>query len=136
VIEVTTDTARVKLDKLAHWLNVAYWSEGRPLETIKRSVEQSLNFSAYVEGDFVGYARVVTDHATFAWLCDVVVEEDYRGRGVGKALIEAVVAHPDLNGIKRMLLATLDAHGLYEQYGFVQLPNPERWMVRANAGAR
>lgn len=136
MIEVTTDPARVDLDKLSHWLNVAYWSEGRTPVTIKRSVENSLNFSAYVEGGFVGYARIVTDRATFAWLCDVVVEDGHRGKGVGKALIKAVVEHPDLREIKRIILATLDAHGLYEQFGFSRLPKPERWMVRANPDAR
>ena len=78
----------------------------------------------------MGMARVVTDYATFAWLCDVFIDEAYRGRGIGKWLMATIVAHPDLQGLKRMLLVTQDAHGLYSQYGFIPLANPQGWMER------
>lgn len=130
VVEISTDPGRVDLNVLDSWLNKTYWAEGRPRDVIARSVKNSLNFSAFLDGEFIGYARVVTDRATFGWVCDVVVEERARGQGVGKALMLAIVEHPDLCGIKRLLLATLDAHGLYAKYGFVALPNPERWMAR------
>jgi len=135
VIEITTDPSRVDLDILDYWLNKTYWAEGRPREVIERSVQNSLNFSAFLGGEFIGFARVVTDRATFGWVCDVVVEDKARGQGVGKALMQAIVEHPDLKGIKRLLLATLDAHGLYAQYGFIALPNPERWMAKMWPGA-
>lgn len=135
MIEITTDPGRIDLDKLETWLNVTYWAENRPREVIEKSIQNSLNFSAFIEGEFIGFARVVTDRATFGWVCDVVVEEKARGQGVGKALMQAIVEHPDLKGIKRLLLATLDAHGLYSQYGFIALPNPERWMAKMWPGA-
>lgn len=135
MIEITTDPSRVDLEVLDTWLNKTYWAEGRPREVIERSVQNSLNFSAFMGGEFIGFARVVTDRATFGWVCDVVVEEKARGQGVGKALMQAIVEHPDLKGIKRLLLATLDAHGLYAQYGFIALPNPERWMAKMWPGA-
>ncbi len=135
MVEITTDPSRVDLDILDNWLNKTYWAEGRPREVIERSVQNSLNFSAFLGGEFIGFARVVTDRATFGWVCDVVVEDKARGQGVGKALMQAIVEHPDLKGIKRLLLATLDAHGLYAQYGFIALPNPERWMAKMWPGA-
>lgn len=135
MIEVSTDPAKVDVEKLEKWLNVTYWAENRPRAVIEKSIQNSLNFSAFIEGEFIGFARVVTDRATFGWVCDVVVEEKARGQGVGKALMQAIVEHQDLKGIKRLLLATLDAHGLYEQYGFIALPNPERWMAKMWPGA-
>jgi GNAT superfamily N-acetyltransferase len=117
-------------------LNESYWAKGRPIEAVEKSIENSLNFGALVDGQLVGFARVVTDRATFAWLCDVVLDERSRGLGVGKALVEAVVDYPDLVGIKRIVLATRDAHGLYRQHGFEPLPNAENWMVRAGQAQR
>jgi GNAT superfamily N-acetyltransferase len=136
VVEVTTDAARIDLEQVHAWLSVSYWAEGRSFETVVKSAQNSMNFGAFVGGRLVGYARVVTDRATFAWLCDVVVEEGARGQGVGKALVKAVAEHPDIDGIKRIILATRDAHGLYEQFGFELLPNPERWMVKRNHAQR
>jgi N-acetylglutamate synthase-like GNAT family acetyltransferase len=78
----------------------------------------------------IGFARVISDYTTFAWLCDVIIHEDYRGKGIGKWLMESILAHPDLQGLRRFLLATRDAHGLYSQYGFTLLDNPQNWMER------
>jgi GNAT superfamily N-acetyltransferase len=106
----------------------SYWAAGRPLGVVRRAVESSLCFGLYAGGQQVGFARVVTDRATFAWLYDVFVLEGYRGRGLGKWLVECVVAHPALQGLRRLLLATRDAHGLYERYGFRPLADPARFL--------
>jgi GNAT superfamily N-acetyltransferase len=109
-------------------LRDAYWSADRTPERIERSLQNSLVIGAYDGVHQVGLARVVTDRATFAWLCDVIVDEDYRGRGVGKALVAAAMAHPELQGMRRWMLATRDAHQLYRRFGFAELAAPERWM--------
>ena len=129
--EISTDSARLDLPLLHSHLSTAYWSEGVPLETVTKSIEQSIVFGAYIVdgGALVGFARVVTDYATFAWICDVFVFPDHRGRGLGKWLMECIVEHPDLQGLRRLLLATRDAHGLYEQFGFEPVPDG-RFMQR------
>jgi GNAT superfamily N-acetyltransferase len=107
----------------------AYWCKGVPEATLRKAIENSLCFSAIADdGAQVGFARVVTDRATFAYLCDVFVVEAVRGTGAGKALIEAVMAHPDLQGLRRFSLATADAHALYARHGFTPLADPARFM--------
>jgi len=106
----------------------SYWAKGIPLDTVKRSIENSLCFGIYKGREQVGFARWVTDKATFAWLCDVYVKESYRGLGLSKKLMSFMIFHPDLQGLRRYQLATLDAHGLYEQFGFSPIQNPERQM--------
>jgi GNAT superfamily N-acetyltransferase len=108
--------------------NRSYWALGRPLEVARRSLEYSLCFGLYERGKQVGFARVVTDRATFAWPCDVFVLEAYRGRGLSKWLIESVMSHPDLQGLRRVLLGTREAHGLYERFGFKPLADPIGFM--------
>src|SRR5687767_14305689 len=122
--EISTDPARIDLPLLHSHLATAYWSEGVPFEIVRRSVENSIVFGAYLAngGEQVAFARVVTDYATFGWIADVYVFPDHRGRGVSKLLMECIVSHPDLEGIRRLLLATKDAHGLYEQFGFRPVP--------------
>lgn len=111
----------------------SYWAQDRPIETVIRSVHNSMCFGVYRGDVQVGFARVVTDRATFAWLCDVFVVENERGQALGKALVKAVVGHPDLQGLRRMMLATRDAHSLYQKYGgFDLLIDPTRWMERLN----
>jgi GNAT superfamily N-acetyltransferase len=129
---ISTDKSRLDVALIHTYLSRhAYWAEGRPLEVVRRSIEHSLCFGVYGPGGQVGFARAVTDYATFAWLADVFILEEHRGRGLGKWLIETAVAHPDLQGLKLFLLATRDAHELYRRYGsFEALPKPERWMVR------
>jgi GNAT superfamily N-acetyltransferase len=131
---ISTDPARLDLDVIAEALGRAYWAAGRPRAVIARSLANSLCFGLYHGAAQVGLARVVTDYATFAWLCDVFVLEAHRGRGLGKWLIATVVAHPDLAGLRRFLLATRDAHGLYQQYGFTPLAAPDRWMEIVRGG--
>jgi GNAT superfamily N-acetyltransferase len=129
---ISSDKSRLDVALIHDYLSRrSYWAEGRPLEVVRRSIEHSLCFGVYGPDGQVGFARVVTDCATFAWLADVFILEEHRGRGLGKWLIETAVAHPDLQGLKLFLLATRDAHELYRRYGgFEALPKPERWMVR------
>ena len=128
-LEISTDKQRLDIDSIHRFLSEsAYWAIGRPREVVQRAVDNSLCFGAYHDGRLVGFARVVTDYATFGWLADVFVVEAHRGQGVGKALVQAVEDHPDLQGV-RLLLATKDAHKLYAQYGFEPVP-PDRYMQR------
>jgi GNAT superfamily N-acetyltransferase len=129
---VSTDKARLDLDLVHRWLSEkSYWAQGRSRDVVERSIEHSLAFGAYLGDEQVGFARAVTDYTTFAWLCDVFVDEGHRGRGVGKLLVRSVTAHPELQGLRLMVLATRDAHGLYETHGgFHVMSAPERWMVR------
>ena len=132
-LTLSTDKARLDVDAIHDFLaRSSYWAQGRPRDLVVRTIENSLCFGIYDGARLAAFTRVVTDYATFAWVCDVFVLEEYRGRGLGKWLIESVVAHPDLQGLRRMLLATRDAHGLYGQYGFVPLDAPERFMHRFN----
>lgn len=108
----------------------SYWGQGRPIEVVRRSVDNSMPFGIYHGAEMVGFARVVTDRATFAWLADVFVAEAHRGRGLSKWLVEVILAHAELQGLRRWLLATKDAHGLYRQFGFDELRRPERFMER------
>lgn len=126
---VSDDPARLDPAAIHAYLTRSYWAEGIPRETVERSLRASLCFGLYAGDEQVGFARVVTDRACFAYLCDVYVLEAYRGRGLGVWLMECVLAHPDLQGLRRFLLTTQDAHGLYEKLGFVRVPFPERFMV-------
>lgn len=129
---LSTDKARLDVESIHAFLSErSYWAQGRSREVVERTIETSLCFGIYAQQELVAFARVVTDYATFGWVCDVLVLESHRGRGLGKWLIEAVVRHPELQGLKRLLLATRDAQGLYREYGgFVALQAPERWMER------
>ncbi len=127
---VSDAPARIDLDVVHGYLSRSYWSTGIPRDTVERAVRSSLVFGLYAADRQVGFARVITDRATFAYLCDVFVLEELQGRGLGKWMMEAVMAHPDLQGLRRFLLATQDAHGLYERFGFRPLANPERFMTK------
>ena len=127
---ISTDSAKLDIDAITDMLKRAYWAQGRTREMIARYIQHSLVFGIYHDGKQVGLARIVSDYTTFAWLCDVFIHEDHRGRGLGKWLMETVHAHPDLQGLRRWLLATKDAHGLYQQFGWKLLDNPERWMYK------
>lgn len=131
---VSTDAARLDLDVIHGFLSACYWSPGIPRGTLAKGIENSLCFGAYEEGvegsPLVGFARVITDRATYAYLCDVFVLEAWRGRGVSKLMMEAVVGHPDLQGLRRLCLFTRDAHGLYERFGFTPMPDPGRYLER------
>ena len=132
---VDTDLGRIDLRKVHHWLSTdAFWALGRCVETVQRAAGGSLNFGVYDSaGGLCGYARVVTDHATFAWLCDVYIDRPSRGRGLGRLLAQAVVDTLSPMHLKRVLLSTLDAHGLYEQVGFTPFPDPQKLMILSGA---
>jgi GNAT superfamily N-acetyltransferase len=127
---VSTDPAKLDVDAIHVFLTRAYWCEGIPRDIVERAVRQSLSFGLFDGAAQVGLARVVTDYATFAYLCDVYVLESHRGQGLGKWLIECVMAHSQLQGLRRFNLATRDAHGLYAQFGFQPLAKPEAHMER------
>jgi GNAT superfamily N-acetyltransferase len=127
--EIDTDISRLDLGVIQSFLaNKSYWARHRTPEQTRTAIEHSICFGLYDGDKQIGFARVVSDRATFAYLGDVFVLEDYRGRGLSKWLMETIIAHPDLQGLRRWLLATYDAHGLYERYGFTPLVHPERWM--------
>ncbi len=127
-LTLSTDPARLDLDAITDMLARAYWAQGRPRSRIERAVQNSLVFGIYDGTRMVGLARVISDYATFAYLCDVFIHEEYRGRGLGKWLMQAITGHPDLQNLRRWTLATRDAHGLYEKFGFGPLANPPAWM--------
>ncbi len=129
-VEISTDPSRVDLDVVHGYLVRSYWSADIPRAVLARALENSLCVSALVNGRQVGFARVVTDRATYAYLADVFVLEEFQGRGVGKKLVAALMQHPDLQGLRRWNLVTRDAHGLYEQFGFVPVSKPDRYMER------
>ncbi|RYU78763.1 GNAT family N-acetyltransferase [Hymenobacter persicinus] len=127
---ISTDPARLDVGAIhAYLAQESYWAKGIQRDTLERAISHSLNFGLYApDGRLAGFARVVTDTATFAWLCDVFVLAEFRGRGLSKWLMAEVWAHPDLQGLRRRLLATLDAHGLYTQFGFTPLEAPDRYL--------
>ncbi|MBL8518553.1 MAG: GNAT family N-acetyltransferase [Betaproteobacteria bacterium] len=128
--DISTDPLRFDLDAIHAYLTQSYWSPGIPRETVARAIENSLCFGAFHEGRQIGFARMITDRATFAYLADVYVLEAHRGKGVAKKLMNRILAHPDLQGLRRMMLATRDAHALYAQYGFTPLKAPDRMMEK------
>jgi GNAT superfamily N-acetyltransferase len=128
---ISTDMTRLDINLIYEFLSThSYWAKGRTRVAVERSIAHSLSFGLYRQEQQVGFARVVTDYATFAYLADVFVLKAERGRGLGKWLIATIVEHPDLQVLRRWLLATRDAHGLYQQAGFTLLAQPERWMER------
>lgn len=126
---ISTDKTKIDIAYVHEFLTQSYWSPGISMEVVKKAMEGSLCFGIYNNDKQVGYARMITDKATFAYLADVFIDENYRGKGLGKWLIKMILAHPDMQGLRRILLATKDAHALYEQFDFTPLNNPERFMV-------
>jgi len=129
MIEISTDKSRLDIDTIHRYLSEeAYWSRGISRELVERAIEHSLCFAAYDDGRQVAFARVVTDYATFGYLADVFVLPSHRGSGVGKMLMRAVMKHPELQRLRRWMLVTRDAHGLYRQFGWNDVAAPERMM--------
>ena len=125
---ITTDPARLDADAIYAYLSRVYWANTRSRDAVKRSLKNSLCFGLYEGDQQIGLARVISDYATFAYVCDVYVLEAYQGNGLGTWLMKVVMAHPDLQNLRRWLLATRDAHRLYRKSGFIVLESPERWM--------
>jgi GNAT superfamily N-acetyltransferase len=134
---VSTDPARLDVAAIHEFLSTrSYWAQGRDFETVRRAVENSLPFGVYHGARQVGFARVVTDYATFAWLADVYVLEEFRGAGLGKWLVEVVLSHPGLQNLRRWILGTRDAHELYRRFGFREVEQPQFYMHKLrDAGA-
>ena len=129
--EISCERARLDLGRIHRFISEeSYWGKGRSPEVVRRSVENSLPFGVYRGDELVGFARVVTDYATFAWLADVFILQEHRGRGLSKWLMEVILGHTELQGFRRWVLATKDAHELYRKFGFIDLHRPERWMER------
>ncbi|HKN01916.1 MAG TPA: GNAT family N-acetyltransferase [Candidatus Binataceae bacterium] len=131
---ISTDPARLDLGVIHGFLRESYWAEGIPREIVARAVQNSLCFGVYFRDEQIAFARVVSDYATFAYIADVFVLAPWRGRSISKALMAEVVRHPDLQGLRRWLLGTKDAHGLYQRFGFTAPFFPERQMERADPG--
>jgi len=125
---ITTDRTKIDVSYVHWFLTHSYWAEGIPLAIVEKSIESSICFSVVYINHQVGFARVITDQATFAYLADVFIDENFRGRGLSKWLMEIIMNHPGLQGFRRFLLATRDAHRLYAQFGFTPLTNTDRWM--------
>lgn len=133
---ISTDKKKLQIEVIQTYLDEeSYWAAGRTKEQTQCAIENSLCFGVFFADKQIGFARVVTDHSTFAYVGDVFVLPDYIGQGLGKWLMETIVAHPDLQNLRRWVLATRDAHELYEKYGFTELKHPERWMEKAAPGA-
>lgn len=133
---ISTDYNKLDLNLIHHFLTTeTYWARERTLEIVSRSFENSLPFVILKAGENVGWARVVSDFATFGWLADVFIRQEFRGLGLSKWLMETIISHPDLQGLRRFLLATRDAHELYRQFGFDDLRIPHLWMERTAPNA-
>jgi len=128
--EISTDPARLDVALVHEFLSGSYWAKDRPRSVIERSIENSLCFGVYVAGQQIAFARVISDRAVFAYLADVFVVSQFRGRGIAKALTRTIIEHPELQGLQVFLLRTRDAHGLYSQFGFRPLAHPEEMMGR------
>ena len=133
--ELSTDKTRLDLDRIEAMIRTTYWAADRPRPVIELSIEHSLCIGAYRKAQSVqvGFASLVTDHMSFAWVSDVMVAEGWRGKGIGKAMIQALVSLPGFEGV-RFVLSTRDAHRFYEQFGFSPLPTPRQWLILAPAG--
>jgi len=126
--ETSLDPARIDVEAAHAYIANSYWAQGMPIEVLRKAIANSLCVAAFHRGAQVGFARVVTDRATFAYLADVYVLEAHRGRGLSRRLVAALLEHPDLQGLRRLMLVTRDAHGLYEKFGFTALAHPDRVM--------
>lgn len=125
---ISTEKSKINIEYVHNFLSRSYWSSGIPVKTVKKAIKGSLCFGVYHSDKQIGFARMITDRATFAYLADVFIDENYRRKGLSKWLMQAIMAHPDLQGLRRIMLPTKDAHGLYKKYGFTPLTSEERWM--------
>jgi GNAT superfamily N-acetyltransferase len=130
MIELDDDKSRLQIEHVHRWLASSYWSPGIERALVEKAIGGSHCLGAYREGEQVGYARMITDHATFGWLADVWVEERVRGQGLGRRMVQWFIDHPAFAGIRRLALVTADAHGVYEGVGFNALMRPERYMEK------
>ncbi|WP_167611962.1 GNAT family N-acetyltransferase [Maribellus sediminis] len=129
MLEISTDKTRLDIELIHNYLsNESYWAKGRTMETVRRSIEHSLCFGVYTDNQQIGFARVISDYAIFAWILDVFILEKHRGKGYSKLLMKAIMTHEQLQNLQRWGLGTDDAHGLYAQFGFTALSKPQNMM--------
>lgn len=128
--EVNTDPAKIDIAVVHGFLTNCYWAKGIPEKVVRNSIENSICFGVYKNGRQIGFARIITDRATFSYIADVFILEPHRGGGLSRWMMECILEHPELQGLRRWALVTADAHGLYEKFGFHRVKNPERWMER------
>jgi N-acetylglutamate synthase-like GNAT family acetyltransferase len=131
---ISTDKQKINTGIVHDFLTHSYWAEGISMEVVEQSIENSLCFGVYHSGQLVGFARVISDFTTFAYLADVFIVPAHRGKGLSKQLLQVIVEYPALQNLRRFVLATRDAHDLYAQFGFTAFDKPERWMQRHNPG--
>ena len=130
---ITTDKEKIDTDYVHRFLRNSYWAQDIPLESVNKRIQGALCFSVFHLDQQIGFARVISDEASFAYLADVFIDENFRGRGLSKWLMETIMSYPTLQNLRRFMLATRDAHGLYEKFGFRAIQNTERWMeIRSN----
>lgn len=127
---LSTDTSKIDVETVHRFLSHSYWAENIPLEVVRKSIDNSLCFAIYHHQKLIGFARAITDYATFAYLADVFIVPAEIGKGLSKWMMETIMDHPSLQGLRRFILATKDAHGLYAQFGFTPFNKPERWMQK------
>ena len=132
LLNINNDRKLIDLKLVHSWITESYWAKGIPFEVFERSVENSLPFGVYLSGKCIGFARIVSDFATFAYLGDVFIVQEHRGQGYSKKLMEEIMNHPKLQGLRRICLGTWDAHDLYRQFGFEVIEEPKRWMEIRN----
>jgi ribosomal protein S18 acetylase RimI-like enzyme len=133
---ITTEKDKFDFDAIHNWITNAYWSEGRTKDAMRKAMDNSLNFGIFHREKQIGFARVVTDYHTFSYLCDVIIDEEYRGRWFGKMLMKEILEFPELKTMKRWLLFTKDAYRLYQRFGFTKDDTPERTMIKKNPDVR
>lgn len=131
---VSEEKSKLNLDFIHRELSASYWAKNIPRELVQKAIDNSMCFGIYHENIQIGFARVISDHATFAYLCDVIITASFRNQGAGKLLMAHIMAHPQLQGLRKFSLGTLDAHKLYTRYGFTNLNHPERLMEIARPG--
>jgi GNAT superfamily N-acetyltransferase len=132
---ISDDKTQIDVAYVHRFLTKSYWAEDMPVDVVQQSINGSLCFATFYKKQQVGFARVITDEATFAYLCDVFIDEDFRGKGLSKWLMEVILAYPTLQSLRRFMLATKDAHGLYQQHGFIPLTFTDKWMHIHNPNA-
>ncbi|MDF2841439.1 MAG: N-acetyltransferase [Clostridia bacterium] len=133
---ISADKNLIKIDDVAALLGKSYWASRRSREKIINTIEHSLCFGVYTQNKQIAFARIISDFTTFAYLCDVIVDEEYRGHGIGKALVAYILAYPELKEVSTINLKTSDAHKLYEKYGFKSIDDPEKYMTRKKKKAK
>jgi GNAT superfamily N-acetyltransferase len=126
--DICSDKSAMDVDAIHAYLSRSYWAENVPHQTVQKAIDNSLCFGVFHKQSQVGFARLITDTATFAYLADVYILEEHRGKGLSKKLMKTIISHPQLQGLRRMVLATYDAHTLYEKFGFKALANPQTFM--------